>query len=286
MSGSPVHAPSRLVVNGSRVLQPDGSPIRLTGFNWQIGRVGPDPGAEMRTLAPGANVARLVGVLWGNALPLGERHPDRDCMTTEPPHFFDDECFSTLDPLVRSATDAGLWVILAVRGEYVAGQNYEADPGSCVFRNGTLRSMAYAMWRHVAAHYRSFDRIAAYELLSEPRDKTVGSAAVRGFYEGACATAHSADAPCHWMLYQLPHTHVSQVPRRTPPTLRPRASSAARRTTSCGALTRACCCGARVTPSTPSITLCRRRTSSAPEPEPPPPPAASGQRPQSLSLQS
>ena len=114
MSGSPVHAPSRLVVNGSRVLQPDGSPIRLTGFNWQIGRVGPDPGAEMRTLAPGANVARLVGVLWGNALPLGERHPDRDCMTTEPPHFFDDECFSTLDPLVRSATDAGLWVILAV----------------------------------------------------------------------------------------------------------------------------------------------------------------------------
>ena len=41
------------------------------------------------------------------------------------------------------------------------------------------------MWRHVAAHYASWDRIAAYEILPEPRDKTVAAPAVREYYEGA-----------------------------------------------------------------------------------------------------
>ena len=91
------------------------------------------------------------------------------------------ECFENLDPWVRSATDAGLWVVLAVRGEYIAGQNFESEPGSVVFRNETLKSMMFAMWKHVAAHYASFDRIAAYEILSEPRDKTIGADVVRDF---------------------------------------------------------------------------------------------------------
>ena len=103
-----------------------------------------------------------------------------------PPHFFNEKCFEYLDPWVRSATDAGLWVVLAVRGEYVAGQLYDSDPGTVIFRNATLRAMLCAMWKHVAAHYASFDRIAAFEILSEPRDKSVSASAVRAVCEAGC----------------------------------------------------------------------------------------------------
>ena len=42
-----------------------------------------------------------------------------------------------------------------------------------------------------------FDRIAAYEVLSEPRDKAVSAQTVREFYEEACAAAQRADqTPC------------------------------------------------------------------------------------------
>jgi len=201
--------PARLTVDGPRLLDPDGKPVRLTGFNWQIGRTGRDPGGLMRRQAPKATVARLVGVQWGNTHPL-QHHPDKECMTMVPPHYFNDRCFDDLDPWVKSATDAGLWVILAVRGEYAAGQLYETEPGTVLFRNNTLR-MAYAMWRHVAAHYASFERIAAYEILSEPRDKGIGAQAVREFYEGGCASAQQADprTPClvgaapYYKLYKL-----------------------------------------------------------------------------------
>lgn len=40
-----------------------------------------------------------------------------------------------------------------------------------VFHNATLRNMLYVAWEHIAAHYASWDYIAAYEVLAEPRDK-------------------------------------------------------------------------------------------------------------------
>lgn len=105
-----------------------------------------------------ANVARLVGVLWDNNDP--PNHPSSDCMTNEPPHYFNDACFDTLDPWVKTATDNGIWVVLAVRAQVGAGQYYDTRPGTVVFRNSTLKMMFYAMWSHVADHYASFDRIA------------------------------------------------------------------------------------------------------------------------------
>ena len=101
---------------------------------------------------------RVVGVFWDNT-----RGTPKECMTQTPPHYFDDDCFATLDPWVKSATDAGVWVILALRSEIGAGQNYNSAPGTDLFRNATLRAMALAMWTHVASHYAGFERIAAYE---------------------------------------------------------------------------------------------------------------------------
>eukprot|EP00729_Bicosta_minor_P009214 gene9214-24024_t len=193
---NPPRPPARLTVNGSTLLDPAGKTIRLTGFNWQLGRTAPNEGDVMRQVMPGANVARLVGVLWDNNDP--PNHPSSDCMTNEPPHYFNDACFDTLDPWVKTATDNGIWVVLAVRAQVGAGQYYDTRPGTVVFRNSTLKMMFYAMWSHVADHYASFDRIAAYEILSEPRDKSISQDVVRDFYEGGCAVTRTADprTPC------------------------------------------------------------------------------------------
>lgn len=213
--------PARLTVSGSKLIDPSGKSVRLTGFNWQIGRTGNDPGQLMRQLAPNATVARLVGVLWGNTHPL-QHHPNKECMTHTPPNYFNDQCFEDLDPWVKSATDQGLWVILAVRGEYVAGQLYDREPGTVIFRNKTLANMALAMWRHVAAHYASFDRIAAYEILSEPRDKTIDAAKVRDFYESGCQAVQQADprTPClvgNAPYYKLWNLGEGALLRNNPP---------------------------------------------------------------------
>ena len=141
---------------------------------------------------------------WGNTLPL-QHHPNKECMTNTPPNYFNDKCFEDLDAWVKSATNAGLWVVLAVRGEYIAGQNFASDPSSVVFRNDTLKSMMYAMWRHVASHYGSFDRIAAYEILSEPRDKTIGADVVRDFYEGGCKATQAVDPRTPCMVGNAPY---------------------------------------------------------------------------------
>ena len=75
------------------------------------------------------------------------------------PPFFDDGCFGKLDAAVKAATDAGVWVVLADRSEYGAGQEYLTDPGANVFHNATLRGMMAAMWTHVTrgATLRSSD---------------------------------------------------------------------------------------------------------------------------------
>ena len=200
-------AARRLTVAGSKLYDPDGQPIRLTGFNWQIGRTVPGEGRVMRAHAPGANVARLVGVLWDNSDPASG-HPSADCMTQRPPHYFDDGCFKQLDAWVQDATDAGLWVILAVRAMVGAGQHYDTDPASDVFHNATLRGMLYAMWTHVAGHYASFDNIAAYEIMSEPRDKAIDVATVREFYAGGCAAAQAADPATPCMVGGAPYYNI------------------------------------------------------------------------------
>ena len=43
-----------------------------------------------------------------------------------------------------------------------------------------------------------FERIAAYEILSEPRDKNVSAHTVRRFYAGGCSATRSVDprTPC------------------------------------------------------------------------------------------
>jgi hypothetical protein len=146
----------------------------------------------MKKVIPGSNVARVVGLLWDNLDDMAH-----ECYTDSAP-YFNESCFDALDDMVRQATDAGLWVILTCRSKYGAGQDYQSNPMHDVFHNSTLRSMMFTMWKHVVAHYSSWDYIAAYEIMSEPRDKDVSAQVVHDFYAEGCAAVHSVDpaTPC------------------------------------------------------------------------------------------
>ena len=128
-SAGAASSPLRLTINGSQLVDPStSSPLVLRGFNWQIGRTGGDPGALQKQLAPSSTMSRLVGVQWGNTHPL-QHNPKKECLTRTPPHFFNEKCFEDLDPWIRSATDAGLWVVLAVRPTRVGNPNPMAVDG-------------------------------------------------------------------------------------------------------------------------------------------------------------
>ena len=106
--------------------------------------------------------------------------------------------FEKLDAMILDATEAGLWVILTARGQVAAGQYYDSDPMRDVFNNETLAEQMYTAWAHVAEHYSTWANIAAYEILSEPRDKDATSEQISSFYAGGCAATQSADprTPC------------------------------------------------------------------------------------------
>ena len=203
-SAPPNRPVARLRVSGAQLLDPDGNPIRLSGFNWPpksiYGSTYQGDAELMKRQLPRANLVRIVGVLWDNAR-LGNSG-DRplapgDCMTNQPP-YFDESCFVKLDRAVQQCVDQKVWVILTARCEYAAGQEFDTHPERNVFHNATLASMHAMMWKHVAAHYASWPYIAAFEVLSEPRDKAIAATTVRDFYEKACAAAQSAspETPC------------------------------------------------------------------------------------------
>jgi hypothetical protein len=125
---------------------------------------------------------------------------------TVPQHisgYLKNECIESFDKVIRWATDAGLWTTLTFRGAVAAGggNNPAAKAYPNVFTNETLRLQFYAMWRFLGSRYASFDRIAAYEILSEPRMIPPGGnlgPTLSEFYEAGCAAVHASDprTPC------------------------------------------------------------------------------------------
>ena len=215
----------RLIVQEDSLLRPNGTAIHLTGFNWNtiVHKPLPNDGDTMNAKLPGSNVARIL-FPWGNFQPYnGTTTTDGtdfcysnngnmpDCMTRTPPYFLE-ACFPCIDDSIAQATSGSseVWVVLAARGEYIAGQPYnshgDVDPKGNVFGNPQLAANMYTALAHIATHYKSVDYIAAYEPLSEPRVKTktqdptngVDASVVTAFYAGACKSLQAADpaTPC------------------------------------------------------------------------------------------
>eukprot|EP01047_Picozoa_sp_COSAG01_P013920 COSAG01_NODE_666_length_14393_cov_8.519029_5_plen_566_part_00 len=202
---SPPGMPARLRINGSQLLLPDGvTPVRLVGFSWVLHHIHDNDGALMQTQLPGTNVARVVAVLWDNSNGPDGQLAKADCLMNVAP-YFKDTCFHKMDSAIRQATDAGLWVVITCRAAFAAGQDFDSHPMANVFHNQTLQAMMFTMWRHVAAHYASWERIAAYEIMAEPRDKGVSAAAVRDFYGGGCRAVREVDPATPCMVGPAPY---------------------------------------------------------------------------------
>ena len=105
--------------------------------------------------------------------------------------FLKPRCLEAMDSFVAEATGAGLWVILTARAKYVAGWGYPAVPDA--FHDAEQREQFLQMWHFLSMRYRGYDRIAGYEILSEPRTKIVPQKAVMELMRAGCDVVHRND---------------------------------------------------------------------------------------------
>lgn len=188
-----VHAARRLTVNGSQILD-DGNAVTLRGFNFdfQLGHADlhmPNVTAHDRNvtrLLPGTNLARLVMVHWddGGTVPSGH-----DCRSADASSgHLTAACLWQFDDVLGWATQS-MWSTVTLRGSLAAGDGGE---GATVFTNTTLRAQLISMWGFLAARYAHIDRVAGYEVMSEPRTDHP-AAEVHQFHADACAAVWAAD---------------------------------------------------------------------------------------------
>lgn len=196
----PPGAANRLTARGTQLWDEAGRPVVLQGVNFYLewykdtfAAVRAGSGAldvaHLRRALPAANVVRIVGLLWKDSVKASD---GLECSSDDASRgYLDPVCVRFLDALIKQATDAGLWVILAARCKYAAGWDLRTAPD--VFHDEALRRRFYAMWAWVARRHRFTERIAGYEVMSEPRTKTVAQARVRDVMRGACEAVHEAD---------------------------------------------------------------------------------------------
>jgi hypothetical protein len=67
------------------------------------------------------------------------------------------------------------------------------------------------MWKYVAARYASWEWIAAYEPMSEPRVRDVPQTDVAKFYQNICTTIHSVDKPTPCMIGPAAYYKIWQL---------------------------------------------------------------------------
>lgn len=146
--GPPASAlPARTVrVRGPEVLDPDGRPLRLRGFNC-LWWANPDEQAARDIVALGANCVRYM-------------------FGYEPSGRFDPRRVEFVERHVRIFTSRGLWVIPTVH-------KFERRRGGALeqpWSSAELRGEFLEMWTCVVERLRGEPRIAAWEPLNEPHD--------------------------------------------------------------------------------------------------------------------
>ena len=86
---------------------------------------------------------------------------------------------------MRHIASSGLWVILAAKARYAAGEAWPRVPD--VFHDERLAERYRAMWAHLATALAGEEGLAGYEVMSEPRNKHVAQSEVVRLYEGTRA---------------------------------------------------------------------------------------------------
>jgi len=225
--------PRRIEVRARALIDSEsGEEVTLHGVNVFLDYLRFDDVALLKQLLPTANMVRLVGVFWNDVSPGpppddGSPPPvcppaDPCCVDDAAVGYFAPKCLADLRRAITRLTDAGLWVIVAAKARFAAGEGWPQIPD--VFHDDALSRRYEALWRHLARALVAQPNIAGYEVLSEPRNKVVDQNTVRRFYERVCAGVHTVDArvPCvvgpspYYKIWNLNETMVLRTPSRAP----------------------------------------------------------------------
>jgi len=184
-------APPRLRLSGPDLLAPDGSPLKLRGWNWgRWGLAQPTDAAD--NAAQGATCVRIPLRWWGYYEGPGiDSRDDAQTATAG----IDAGHLAILDAMVAQASAARLWIILFIdsdcgqngtqdanevaycdpRGQYPNGHNFWTDPG--------VRAKFINVWRFIAARYRDTPYLGMFEPLPEPNPTSGTDADITAFYD-------------------------------------------------------------------------------------------------------
>lgn len=183
--------PRRLAVSGAQVLDPDGEPIVLRGYNWGAwGQAQPEDGPN--NAAAGANSVRIPLRWWGEwREDVDSRLPGAGI----PGHINPDH-LAILDQTVQWAIDNRLWVTLFVDSNYGQGapNQQHHDQNDNFWTNEPMRQEFVEVWQFLVERYRGLPYIGAYELLPEPRPPGVTPEGVRAWYEALIPEIRALDA--------------------------------------------------------------------------------------------
>lgn len=152
--GAGAAPPERLHTRGAELLDARGRPVVLQGVNMYLewykdfyGKAVLDV-AKLRQAVPAANCIRFVALLWKDSI---KPKDGIECSNDDASQgYLKDECILYIDALIKQATDAGLWVIIAARAKYAAGWGNGQD----VWNDPGLREKMYKMWAFVAKRYK------------------------------------------------------------------------------------------------------------------------------------
>ncbi|WP_370943830.1 glycoside hydrolase family 5 protein [Amycolatopsis sp. cg5] len=206
----PSALPQRLKVSGAQVLDPQGHPIVLRGYNWgQWGTVQPEDGAD--NAAAGANSVRIPLRWWG------EWKEDVDSRDPDAPGHIDPAHLALLDQTIARAVDKHLWVTLFVDSDY--GQGAGGRPDN-FWSNPAMKQQFVEVWQFLAHRYRTVPYMGAYEILPEPKPIGVDDDGVRAFYDSIIPVIRRIDARIpvivgpndNYNLKHLPGAHTTIDP--------------------------------------------------------------------------
>ncbi|WP_374562371.1 glycoside hydrolase family 5 protein [Ideonella sp.] len=191
MPASALAAAAHLSVRGQEIVDPNGQPILLRGWNWgHWGKTQASDAAD--NAAQGANTVRIPLRWWGQYDGKNIDSRDDNATTTagiDPAHL------KHLDDMVHWASAAKLWIVLFIdsdcgqsgtqnekerqycdpRGEYAkGGHNFWTDRAA--------RQKFIAVWRFIANRYKDTPYIGLFEPLPEPNPAGVPDDQIKAFY--------------------------------------------------------------------------------------------------------
>ena len=189
--------PRRVLVQGRKLIDSSsGAELQLHGLNVYIDYLRFDDMALMRQLLPSANFIRLVGVFWHD----GRDASDCACCTEDESHgYFAPSCLESLKSAINTLTSRGLWVVVAAKARYAAGEGWPQIHD--VFHDEELARRYRVLWRFLSNELKDYPMLAGIEPMSEPRNKEIDQSVVRRFYEGVCGTIAAVGQPyavCGW----------------------------------------------------------------------------------------